>query len=272
LRNYYELLSVQRNAPADQIKKAFRREIAKYHPDKVQHLGKEFQEMASGIAADLTEGYRILMDAALRAKYDDQLALASIAMPTPPSRPAAPPPSAPPPTEPSPTTSVSSPAGAGAGAASRASAGVDFVRRATLSKLQDAIDEVLVNATPLRAPGFDIALITKPKKGLFKKAEDSICVLVKFVTQVDAEAIAAHWPAAMKARAPGAAGCVLMLIGNGMAPAKELSAAISDLRRKSRTPGPVLVPVDVRDWEALFPPDTPTAVRTIIQRLKDEKR
>jgi len=34
----------------------------------------------------------------------------------------------------------------------------------------------------------------------------------------------------------------------------------------------VLVPVDVRDWEALFPPDTPMSVRTIIQRLKEEKR
>src|SRR6188508_1270830 len=67
------MLSVARNAPADEIKKAFRREIARYHPDKVQHLGQEFQEMASGIAADLTEAYRILMDPALRAKYNDDL-------------------------------------------------------------------------------------------------------------------------------------------------------------------------------------------------------
>ena len=37
-----------RDAPADEIKKAFRREIARYHPDKVQHLGQEFQEMAVG--------------------------------------------------------------------------------------------------------------------------------------------------------------------------------------------------------------------------------
>jgi hypothetical protein len=273
LRNYYELLSVSRDAPADEIKKAFRREIAKYHPDKVQHLGREFQEMASGIAADLTEGYRLLMDVALRAKYDEQLASSFIAAPTPPPRPPAPPaPSAPPPTEPAPAPSFSSPAASGVGAPPRASAGVDFVRRATLSRLQEAIDEVLVNATPLRAPGFDIALITNPKKGLFRKAEEAVCVLVKFVAHVDPAAIAAHWPAAMKARAPEAGGCVLMLIGNGMAPAKELSAAISDLRRKSRNVGPVVVPVDVRDWEALFPPDTPTAVRSIIQRLKDEKR
>jgi len=63
-----------------------------------------------------------------------------------------------------------------------------------------------------------------------------------------------------------------MPIGTGTADAKALSSVISDLRRKGRTGGPVLVPVDVRDWDALFPPDTPTAVPTILKQLKDEKR
>ena len=49
-------------------------------------------------------------------------------------------------------------------------------------------------------------------------------------------------------------------------------AAISEQRRKTRNVGPVLVPVDVRDWEALFPPETPAQARTLIQTLKDEKR
>ena len=73
MKNYYELLEISRDAPADEVKKSFRAQIAKYHPDKVQHLGPEFQEMASGIAADLTEAYRILMDPALRAKYNEDL-------------------------------------------------------------------------------------------------------------------------------------------------------------------------------------------------------
>jgi hypothetical protein len=34
----------------------------------------------------------------------------------------------------------------------------------------------------------------------------------------------------------------------------------------------VLVPVDVRDWEALFPPETPASVRALIQRLREERR
>jgi curved DNA-binding protein CbpA len=276
LKNFYDMLSLRADAPADEIKKAFRREIARYHPDKVQHLGQEFQEMASGIAADLTEAYRILMDPALRAKYNDDLLGHAVAdaPPAPAARPPAPEEYRPPEAAPSPSSSSSSSGAQTARPAqqSRSAAGIDFVKRATLSKIREAIDDVLGNAQPLTAPGFDIAIVTKPKKGLFKKAEESICLLVKFVPQVDPEAVMEVWPSALKLKAQNATGCVLMLVGPGLAPAKDLAAAISELRRATRGQGPVLVPVDVRDWEALFPPDTPAQVRTLIQRLKEEKR
>ena len=74
MKTYYEILGVDRAAPTDEIKRAFRREIARYHPDKVQHLGPEFQEIAATRAAELTEAYRILMDEAGRRRYDEQLA------------------------------------------------------------------------------------------------------------------------------------------------------------------------------------------------------
>src|SRR5581483_877877 len=109
----------------------FRREIARYHPGKVQHLGAEFQEMAAGIAADLTEAYRILMDPALRAKYDADLG----------SPAAGPPPPAPtpePPPAPAPHADVPPPP-----RPSRGSAGIDFVRRVSLSKIREAIPSVL---------------------------------------------------------------------------------------------------------------------------------
>ena len=64
MTTYYELLEVAPDAPADEIKRAFRREIAKYHPDKVQHLGKEFQDIAASKAAELTQAYKTLSDAA----------------------------------------------------------------------------------------------------------------------------------------------------------------------------------------------------------------
>ena len=59
LKNYYELLELPPTASADEIKESFRAQIARYHPDKVQHLGKEFQSMAADRAAELTEAYRI---------------------------------------------------------------------------------------------------------------------------------------------------------------------------------------------------------------------
>ena len=71
--SYYEMLDVAPTAPADEIKRAFRREIAKYHPDKVQHLGREFQEIAAVKAAELTQAYKTLSDESLRADYDAQL-------------------------------------------------------------------------------------------------------------------------------------------------------------------------------------------------------
>lgn len=267
MKNYYDMLSVARDAPADEIKKAFRREIARYHPDKVQHLGQEFQEMASGIAADLTEAYRILMDPELRSRYNEELgsggAPSPSAAPSPaPSRTEAPPPP-PPPTEERTAAPPRRPA---------TTAGIDFVRKASLSRLRDAIDQVLGGAEPFSAPGFDIAVASSPKRGLFKKAEDKLRLLAKFVAQVDPDAVASVWPGAAKAQAADATLCVL-LVGPGMAPARDLASAVSEQRRKGRTTGgPVLVPVDVRDWDALFPPETPAPVRTVIQRLKDEKQ
>lgn len=269
------MLSVARDAPADEIKKAFRREIARYHPDKVQHLGREFQEMASGIAADLTEAYRILMDPALRTKYDEELGIGGgEAAPKPPPRPpgdsdAPPPPSA----SSSSSSSASSSSSTYAPPPPRpaSSAGTDFVKKASLSRLRAAVDEVLGSGELVTAPGFDIAVASKPKRGLFKKADDKVRLLVRFVPVVDAQAVEGVWTASMKAKAPDAILCVL-LAGPALAPAKDLATAISEQRRKTRNAGPVLVPVDVRDWDALFPPDTPAIVRSLVQRLKEDQR
>ena len=269
------MLSVAPNAPADEIKKAFRREIARYHPDKVQHLGREFQEMASGIAADLTEAYRILMDPALRTKYDEDLGLgggqpAQKPPPRPPSDFDPPPPPA---AGPSAASSASSSSTTFVPPPPRpsSSAGTDFVKKASLSRLRAAVDEVVGSGDAMAMPGFDIAISSKPKRGLFKKADEKVRLLVRFVPLVDAQAVEGVWTASLKAKAPDATLCVL-LIGPGLAPSKDIATAINEQRRKTRNAGPVLVPVDVRDWEALFPPDTPAIVRSLIQRLKEDQR
>jgi DnaJ-like protein len=266
LKTYYEVLGVAVSATSDEIKRAFRREISRYHPDKVQHLGHEFQEMAAAIAADLTEAYRVLMDTALRAQYDaalhdtpgtaavDERAASGSPPPEPAPRPAPEPPPPPfPPTVPRGTVPL----------------GIDVVRKATLARLKSAIDDVLgAQAAPV--PGFDAAFLARPPKPLFRKAEPTIRLLVKFVQLVDADAVARIWPDAVAAGGPGVIVSVLLL-GYGLAPARDLSRAITTQREITGKHGPVLIPVDVRDWDALFPADTPPALRLLVERLRSNQ-
>ena len=57
LRDPYEILGVSSDASADEIKAAYRRQMAKYHPDKVEHLGEEFKTIAEEKAKALQEAY-----------------------------------------------------------------------------------------------------------------------------------------------------------------------------------------------------------------------
>ena len=57
----YIILGVDRSATDDEIKKAYRKLAVKYHPDKVQHLGKEFQELAHERFTAINKAYEILV-------------------------------------------------------------------------------------------------------------------------------------------------------------------------------------------------------------------
>ena len=64
-RDYYEVLSVERTASADDIKRAYRRMALKYHPDKNPGdaaAEKSFKECA--------EAYEVLSDQDKRSRYD----------------------------------------------------------------------------------------------------------------------------------------------------------------------------------------------------------
>ena len=57
----YTILGVDRGASPDEIRAAHRRMVAQYHPDKVSHLGKEFQEMAHQKLIAIQQAYELLM-------------------------------------------------------------------------------------------------------------------------------------------------------------------------------------------------------------------
>jgi uncharacterized membrane protein YkvA (DUF1232 family) len=44
--NPYDTLGIQPGASKEEIRAAYKKLAAQYHPDKVQHLGEEFQELA----------------------------------------------------------------------------------------------------------------------------------------------------------------------------------------------------------------------------------
>ena len=108
----------------------------------------------------------------------------------------------------------------------------------------------------------------RPRRSLFQKSEPPVHLRVKVVEEVDAAAIAAVWPLATRITSADVTPCVLVC-GTSLAPSRDLAAAIAGQRRKNRqTAGPVVIPVDTRDWEALVPPDTPGLVRKLIEALK----
>jgi uncharacterized membrane protein YkvA (DUF1232 family) len=56
----YEVLNLPPDADQEAIKAAYRRLAKQYHPDRVSHLGKEFQELAERRFKEIQEAYEKL--------------------------------------------------------------------------------------------------------------------------------------------------------------------------------------------------------------------
>ncbi len=53
----YKILEIDRNATDDEIKKAYRKMAIKFHPDKVSHLGEDFQNQAKEKFQKVSDAY-----------------------------------------------------------------------------------------------------------------------------------------------------------------------------------------------------------------------
>lgn len=269
VKTYYDLLELPPDAPLDAIKRAFRREIAKYHPDKVQHLGREFQEIAAVKTAELTQAYKTLTDVTLRAQYDGQIAQGGTPEPV-----IAPPPPAPPVetspvrVEPAPPRPTSPPRSATGGMFTQERAGADeFVRKATIMRFRTALAGEFGEYEEVRLDGFEVACIPK---AAFWSLKLPPRVLGRFVPAVDAPTLVETWSLAVRMKKDSQRDLCVFLMGPVLAPAGELAAAIADQRRKPMLAGGklVMVPVSTRDWSAHVPTDAPPAVKSLLGRLK----
>lgn len=57
----WKILGVQRNATQEEIRRAFHRLAVQYHPDKVHHMGEDFQKIAHEKFTELQEAYERLV-------------------------------------------------------------------------------------------------------------------------------------------------------------------------------------------------------------------
>ena len=264
------MLDVGPTASADDIKRAFRREIAKYHPDKVQHLGREFQEIAAVKAAELTQAYKTLSDESLRSDYDAHLK-AGQAEAVRAADPAPPP--DPPPQVDRADRSVRRPPVDDGASVSRPSASSgrvgtsDLVRKAAVQRFRHALQQEFGQCEETPIPGFD--LMCAPPKGGFLSRTVPPRLLARVVDQVDYAAVQESWTLALRLRKDDQREACLFIMGPAVAPAGELGRAINEQRRKPMPPGLklVVVPVNTRTWSAHVPTDAPAQVKQFLARL-----
>jgi hypothetical protein len=261
-KSHYEVLGLDPASDAEVIKKAFRREIARYHPDKVSHLGPEFQAMAALKAAELTRAYTTLSHADTRAAYDAGLSGA---------RPAPPPAQEPEPTSPARPAEPEFVSEARA-AAPQTDDRSDIMRRAAISRLRAALTTVVPDGTFLSVPGFELAMVSRAKPSLFRRSVPP-SLLIRLAALVDKDVVVDAYAHGMKANIDQKP-IVMVLAGDRLAPLGELAQAIDDHRRRNPGLSDVLlpVPVDIRDWTARIPANAPASVKELLDAVKQHVR
>lgn len=57
----YKILEVEPNASIEEIKKAYKAKVKQYHPDLVQNLGREIQELANRKLLEINYAFNLIL-------------------------------------------------------------------------------------------------------------------------------------------------------------------------------------------------------------------
>jgi hypothetical protein len=275
VKTHYEILGLEPTADADAIKKAFRREIARYHPDKVIHLGLEFQEMAATRAAELTVAYKTLTDPALREAYNASLAAGAPPHLTETPRPdpvgdAADPQHPPPSLE---DLKHETPLATGSKvrfASERADRDV-ILKRAITGRVHGIVEALYGKLETPTVRGFDLAMVPVAKPRFIGAPPPR--VLVRVLDKVDGEAITEAHIAASRARVhSGKSPVAVLLFARRIAPQQEISKALETLAHQRKAPDApdevAVVAVDIADWSCRLPPNYSAAVQKLTDQIR----
>jgi len=69
-KNYYEILCIDKNSDEQQIRKGFRAQAMKWHPDKFNTASEDDRKKAEEKFKEIGEAYEVLKDPKLRERYD----------------------------------------------------------------------------------------------------------------------------------------------------------------------------------------------------------
>src|SRR4051794_1353982 len=69
-RKYYEILEISENVTAEEIKKAYRKQALKYHPDKEGNKSLEERQKANDRMREVNQAFEVLGDEEKKRRYD----------------------------------------------------------------------------------------------------------------------------------------------------------------------------------------------------------
>ncbi len=248
-RTHYELLSLDPSAETAAIKTAFREQIARYHPDKVVHLGREFQDLAVQKTAELMAAYKTLVNPALRLQYDASLAAAHSA------------------------TASSHETGNLNGvtlprfAAERAG-GDDIVHRALVGRVRSVVVDLYGPSESHRVRGFELVLVPTASPPLLRSPFPR--VFVKLRDRIEAPQVREACSEAARAGLHVAGSPInILLFGRRIGSEPQILSACEAVRKSPDLPAKThVVVIDSADWRALSGSDPPPGLRRFIERLR----